>query len=806
MRRAAVDSCRISVSAFVVFCSLLAAGCGHKTVTVSPPRQPPAATIPAQKPAPVPPPVVTPPTSATVTGAGIERTPVSPSTLPSPGPRGPSVRIGLTVPAEELRISAAGEFILVEKTPEALRQTLTGQVQVRLERPLPEAAEIYRVQVASLANQAAAEKLGRQLSEQFSMPTVVHENAATGTNQVRLGRFATRNEAQQFAAGPLAEAGYRDAFVVREVGEAGKGEPTLALRGPESLFKLSRAGYLFLPVSDLNFLRLNGKPYRGVLDISLSKDGRVIVVNQLGMEEYLLGVVPAELSPDIYPQEAALAAQAIAARTYALKSIGRYRADGYDLTDDTHTQVYGGVSIEKEASNAAVQKTFGIAIYYDGSLIDAMYMSTCGGRTEDYADVFDAAPKPYLKSVFCTVESGAADMPEANIGGSHELSQVLFADDGTPANRELELAQVLGLTSFDRITPEVCAGMPGPDEIRGWLEKSRLLAGKTDKESTAQETGITSRAGFLRYAAEHFFGMREIDRSVSESDTAYYLSNFSDGAAVPADARHALAYLVQRKLWQPYPDNSVRPNQPVQRGDALALLIRWITSVRPEILKTGVSAEPSAEIAGGGSRSTLIIKRGSRTERLPLARDVRLFKATAGRSMPVGGLRVIGNEKLAYHQNPNGEIDFLEVELSASGASSDRFSPVATWQTTITRAVVAEKLRSLAGNVGEVRDLKPARFGASGRVVQLEIIGSRGSVVVNGYKARGALGLRDTLYTLSRARTDDGSVASFTFDGRGWGHGVGLCQTGAVGMARAGRSAEEILKTYYQGVELRKVY
>jgi stage II sporulation protein D len=78
--------------------------------------------------------------------------------------------------------------------------------------------------------------------------------------------------------------------------------------------------------------------------------------------------------------------------------------------------------------------------------------------------------------------------------------------------------------------------------------------------------------------------------------------------------------------------------------------------------------------------------------------------------------------------------------------------------------------------------------------------------VVNGYQARTRLGLKDTLYSLSRSRADDGSVASFTFDGRGWGHGIGLCQTGAVGMAQAGRTAEEILKTYYQGVELRKVY
>ena len=90
--------------------------------------------------------------------------------------------------------------------------------------------------------------------------------------------------------------------------------------------------------------------------------------------------------------------------------------------------------------------------------------------------------------------------------------------------------------------------------------------------------------------------------------------------------------------------------------------------------------------------------------------------------------------------------------------------------------------------------------------MQLQIIGSRSSIVINGYKARNALGLRDTLFTLAREYNPDGSVASFVFHGRGWGHGVGLCQVGAFGMARAGRSYEEILKTYYQGVQIQKAY
>ena len=76
--------------------------------------------------------------------------------------------------------------------------------------------------------------------------------------------------------------------------------------------------------------------------------------------------------------------------------------------------------------------------------------------------------------------------------------------------------------------------------------------------------------------------------------------------------------------------------------------------------------------------------------------------------------------------------------------------------------------------------------------------------MLNGYKVRNALNLRDTLFSLTREYNPDGSIATFTFHGRGWGHGVGLCQVGAFGMARAGRSYEEILKTYYQGCKFEK--
>jgi stage II sporulation protein D len=520
-------------------------------------------------------------------------------------------------------------------------------------------------------------------------------------------------------------------------------------------------------------------------------------VNQVGLEEYLYGVVPAEISPTTYPELAVLAAQAIAARTYALKNMGRFNADGFDLTSDIRSQVYGGASIEKEATTSAVQRTNGIAVYYLGSPINAMYSSTCGGRTEDFSNVFGGRPVPYLTSVFCTVENGTAAAVDLKLTGEHELDQVVFAADGMMANRNLELAVVLDLVQSESLTQEFLTGAAEKSEIRGWVQKARILANKTaDAETSTRD--ITTRAGFIQFAVENFFGSGELSRRVSQNDVSYYLSNLKDGDRVPEAARPAMALVIQKGLWRPYPDNSARPLSPILRCDALSMLAQWIEDSRPDLLRRGVLQ--SLE------QRNLLVKGSNKPQQLSVADNVRLFLVADGRRTPVDSLRMIGSEKIRFHLQPGGKIDFLEVELSPAGAASDRFSPQASWQTTIAGRIVSEKLRPLTGNIGDVSDLVPARLGNSGRAVEVQIVGTQGSVAVNGYRLRTALGLKDTLFTLSRTSNADGSIESFTFTGRGWGHGIGLCQVGAFGMARAGHSYEEILKTYYRGVELRRAY
>jgi len=719
-------------------------------------------------------------------------------------PLGPTIRIGLMTDAREIRIGATGDYYLRENRPEASRRQVRGEIRVRVEQEEETTGEesCYRIQVSSLRNRAAAEKLRRDLSEKFNVPVIIRENEDATAHRIRVGEYPTRAAAGEMVE-TLKRSGHGDAFIVEDVRPKRSGNPALALRG-DNLLLLNTAGFLFIPFSDSTFMTVNGKAYRGLLDVRLNQSTRITVVNHVSVEEYLLGVVPAELSPSRYPEYEALAAQSIVARTYALRHMGRYSSQGFDLTDDDRTQVYEGVASENPVSDDAVRRTAGLAIYYKEALIDAMYMSTCGGRTEDSSNVFGTPPVPYLKSVVCAVE-GAPDDGAITITGRHVLQGPVRTEDGSVVNRNLEFARILGLLQRDTdLSAEQLSEKATGEEALHLIGTTLKIIDNNRKVSRGPS--LDTRADFLRYAAESIFGSEAIQARISARDAAYYVGNLDDGDTVPESSRPALAYLMQNGLWRPFPDNTARPNDPVQRSEAIYLLLRWAESVRPDFLHHGVFAGMDSPGAVGDTVSELPIKWKEGTRKFRLSDTLPVFRTETDRKIPVDRIKMIGNEQTRFHLNGKGEIDFLEVELNPTGAASDRYSPMAEWEFTLSRSDVAEKLRGLSGNIGDFRDLEPSQIGKSGRAVQVRVTGSRSSIVLNGYRVRSALGLRDTLYTLTRKHNPDGSVAAFTFRGRGFGHGIGLCQTGAFGMAKAGKNYEEILKTYYTGVEIRKAY
>jgi len=100
-------------------------------------------------------------------------------------------------------------------------------------------------------------------------------------------------------------------------------------------------------------VRFNEKPYRGRLEVFANTRGTLTVVNVVPLEDYVRGVVPNELSPGGWPELEALKAQAVAARTYAVSNLGRFGSQGFDLTPDTRSQVYGGRSTEHPLTDRA---------------------------------------------------------------------------------------------------------------------------------------------------------------------------------------------------------------------------------------------------------------------------------------------------------------------------------------------------------------------------------------------------------------------------------------------------------------------
>ena len=134
--------------------------------------------------------------------------------------------------------------------------------------------------------------------------------------------------------------------------------------------------------------------YRGEFLITNWANSGMTLVNKLPLEEYLKGVVPAEM-PSKWNAEA-LKAQAIAARSYAVatRNAGKHASKGFDLVDTTADQVYGGASAEKATTNKAVDDTKGIVLVQDKRVLPTYYHASSGGQTK----VWDSGSS-FLQSV-----------------------------------------------------------------------------------------------------------------------------------------------------------------------------------------------------------------------------------------------------------------------------------------------------------------------------------------------------------------------------------------------------------------------
>lgn len=149
-----------------------------------------------------------------------------------------------------------------------------------------------------------------------------------------------------------------------------------------------------MPISEAEGLtEYRSNRYKGGFEIVLTADTRMSVINYVGLEDYVKGVIPYEMNYE-WPYEA-LRAQAVCARTYVVYNIDEYAEFGFDITDDTYSQVYRGTLEANGTSDSAVDSTAGQLVRYKGEVCEIYYFASDGGATEDGKYVFES-DRPYL--------------------------------------------------------------------------------------------------------------------------------------------------------------------------------------------------------------------------------------------------------------------------------------------------------------------------------------------------------------------------------------------------------------------------
>ena len=290
---------------------------------------------------------------------------------------------------------------------------------------------------------------------------------SSGVRAVEVGATGEWRLLDQQSGGVLLRVSSRDVWRLEARGPA-----VHAVRG--GIVTPERPGPLVArPERIHDFMVVNGKRYRGEIVLTARDDG-LLVANRLHVEDYLRGVVPLEIGRRVAGEEAAVAAQAVAARSYAYVRLTGGQARPYDLVATVQDQVYGGADAESPIADAAVWATRGLVISYGGRPVNAPYHSTCGGSTAEVSEVwYRSRDEPYLRRV------------SDRIGGSDR-----YFCDPSPRFRWTKTLERTVLTSaLERYLAQYTSvpggrvGVPRAVEVDGKTASGRVaaLAVRTDR-------------------------------------------------------------------------------------------------------------------------------------------------------------------------------------------------------------------------------------------------------------------------------------------------------------------------------------
>lgn len=671
--------------------------------------------------------------------------------LPAGPPARLLLKVGLATDLDTINFPCCEEALTVT----AADRPLEAVASLKVEPAAASSREgFYSIQAAALRDERQADELARRLARETGQPGDSHFDADMDLYRVRVGRYATREEADRDRR-RLSGMGVTDSFVISEGGSVTAPAVRIS-QGAHSAVYPGR--WLSVASAGGGSVRVQGKRYRGRILVYVNDRGRLNLINELPVEEYLRGVVPSEMGPIQYNQVEALKAQAVAARTYTLRNLGEFAREGYDICATPRCQVYKGMEVEHSLSDRAISETAGQVLLYQGRLADTLYSSTCGGHTEDAPVVFPLKQEPYLKGVPC-MEAGLS-----------RIAGTLPPGVSFPA----------GLT---RSLLPPAAGIAPAAALSARLEHLALLAGLPVPR---ERLGSLDRREVQRFVA-YAFDLVLDARLFSAPEDVQYLLDDPPKDWSEEDLRRA-AYLMKSGLMTGPLDRPLAEDEVENMLLALAELLQV------------VRREDAAFLSLDQNR--LIVRSGKDEKVYDVPAQLATFRRR-GENMTSASLALLPGDRVVLVWQGDRLLAAVQ-EVDLDGVAFDRSSPYSSWTRFRTDSQLARQVNQRFPGVG-FQSFEILSRGDSGRVGKIRIQGDNGQVVeVDGLAIRWTLDVPDTLFTAKRLAPRN-QEAGWLFTGKGFGHGVGMCQIGSYGMAQRGHTYRDILTHYYTGVELGRV-
>src|SRR5688500_14190632 len=596
----------------------------------------------------------------------------------------PKIRVGLLSdqPSVTFPRTADGYHLVTDAGPSLIKRGFT------VSAPLANATVRYAVQVSAISDLTSATALAEKIRTENNLRVDMVFDPASGTHKVLAGDFAKSEDATPTRAS-LTDRGYgKDMLVVRRPSDE-KFDNRFAIEDDEGDRHTVTGQTMMIFTATAETIVIDKQPYRTAARLFINARGLLNVINELNLEEYLRGVVPAEMGPSIYDEVEALKAQAVAARTYAYRNLRQFESEGFDICPGPACQAYKGFAAEHELSTRAVRETAGLILTYNGQPVDALYTSTCGGETSDVGTMFPGRNEPYLRRARCV------EMEMTSIAGR--------ADSGLLTEMQLStrlFTALAGLTETSTWSAR---------EVSRATVAAMKLAGLTEMP---QPLPASSRRGDVLEYLDAMLGLARKARVLTlPEDRGYYFPQTSNASDVP---HLAAAFLIKWGMNPAQYIDRVSLTQPMPREELYALLGAWVRE------HTVIQDAEGKILAVDGRKITLKQKGETSSHTLPAG--IPIFRRLGDRLQEYRSVPVMIGDRLTVMLSPNKTPIAAVVNANYDGAAFDRTSNFSNW----TRSYRAEDLVPVINRRNPIQrlvdiDRKSTRLNSSHLVISYAV-------------------------------------------------------------------------------------